>query len=82
MTCVATTPRGGKHDLQEIESRASGAGPDIRVVTRWCRNCGAVVVDMDIDGKTKPGEVMPMRFPQVAIRAARSSEGGGNEHSR
>lgn len=34
------------------------------VVVRWCPLCGAVVVDMDFDGRTKPGDVMPMRFPK------------------
>lgn len=31
-------------------------------VVRWCPTCGAVVIDTDYDGRTKPGDVMPMRF--------------------
>lgn len=32
------------------------------VVVRWCRRCGAVVIDIDSDGRTKPGAIMPMQF--------------------
>jgi hypothetical protein len=31
-------------------------------VVRWCSDCGAVVVDLDYDGRTKPGGIMKMRF--------------------
>lgn len=31
---------------------------------RWCKDCGAVVVDQDIDGRTRPGGVAIMRFPK------------------
>ncbi len=33
-------------------------------IVRWCENCGAIVVDIDFDGRTKPGDVMPMMFPK------------------
>ena len=33
-------------------------------VVRWCKDCGAVVVDKDIDGRTHPGYVRKMQFPK------------------
>lgn len=33
-------------------------------VVRWCEDCGAVVTDIDCDGRTKPGAVMKMHFPK------------------
>jgi len=33
-------------------------------VTRWCTKCGAIVIDLDYDGRTLPGEGMKMRFPE------------------
>jgi hypothetical protein len=34
-------------------------------VVRWCVKCGAIVVDCDYDGRTLPGEVMSMHFPNL-----------------
>lgn len=36
-----------------------------REVVRWCRKCGAIVVDLDFDNRTKPGHYMKMRIPQL-----------------
>lgn len=36
-------------------------------VVRWCSNCGAVVIDEDYDGRTKPGGVMKMKFPKGTV---------------
>ena len=32
---------------------------------RWCSNCGAIVVDVDYDGRTKPGAIMKMQWPNI-----------------
>ena len=32
-------------------------------VVRWCKICGAIVVDRDYDGRTNPGQVKKMQFP-------------------
>lgn len=37
---------------------------DEAAVVRWCPQCGAVVVDTDFDGRTNPGAIMKMKFPQ------------------
>jgi hypothetical protein len=33
-------------------------------VVRWCEDCGAVVVDKDVDGRTYTGYVRKMQFPK------------------
>ena len=33
-------------------------------VVRWCPLCGAIVIDVDFDGRTAPGRIMTMRFPR------------------
>lgn len=52
----------GNHDL--IEIYRAGALYDEEDVVRWCKVCGAIVVDTDFDGRTKSGGIMPMRFPK------------------
>jgi hypothetical protein len=36
-----------------------------QAVVRWCERCGAIVIDNDKDGRTKPGESMKMKFPKL-----------------
>jgi len=50
------------HDLIVISSR--GNEMEERVV-RWCQYCGAIVIDLDSDGRVYPGRIMPMRFPAI-----------------
>lgn len=38
----------------------------VEEVVRWCRICGAVVVDLDMDNRTHPGYYLKMRFPDTA----------------
>lgn len=51
----------GQHDLIRILSHSEVCS---EAVVRWCQKCGAVVVDVDYDGRTNYGQVMPMRFPK------------------
>jgi len=44
----------------EVYSIGSDAVAD---TVRWCTLCGSVVVDVDFDGRTNAGQVMPMRNP-------------------
>lgn len=30
---------------------------------RWCKKCGGISIDIDFDGRTNAGYVMPMKFP-------------------
>ena len=54
---------GRNHPLKEIYR--SGYEDDIQDVVRWCPECGAIVVDGEIDGRTRPGGGAPMRFPSI-----------------
>lgn len=53
------------HAYEEIYSRLGEM--DTVEVVRWCTVCGAVVVDIDYDGRTKPGAIMPLRLPTGAL---------------
>lgn len=66
MSCVVTRE---EHDLVKIASKPYQVTDAVEVV-RWCRDCGAVVIDVDYDGRTSPGAIMPMRFPQLALNQA------------
>ena len=57
------------HRLTNIDSHPSGF-PGILRVVRWCVDCGGVVIDNDIDGKTAPGDWMAMKFPKIALDLA------------
>jgi len=52
---------GTNHNLKVIY----GSGNDMEMdVVRWCADCGAVVVDIDADGRTMmPGGIRKMQFP-------------------
>ena len=39
-------------------------------IVRWCTCCGAVVVDMDADGRTRPGYFRELQAPDLANRLA------------
>jgi hypothetical protein len=57
---------GTNHNLVEIYR--DGYADDINTVVRWCKDCGAVVVDSDYDGRTMPGHNSPMRFPNMLYK--------------
>ncbi len=52
----------GKHPLTEI-SRTSDGFTD-RVI-RWCPTCGAIVIDMESDGRVYPGRYEKMHLPAL-----------------
>jgi hypothetical protein len=65
MSCVVTKQ---PHQLVDIMSKVYLGAEDARQIVRWCENCGAVVIDVDTDGRTYPGEVQRMLFPALARR--------------
>lgn len=65
MSCIVTRK---DHSLVDISSTSRGYG--MAEVVRWCRDCGAIVVDVDVDGRVSPGAVSPMVFPLLAKREA------------
>ena len=50
--------KSGDHDLEIIMRRGS-------LVVRWCKDCGAVVIDEEYDRRIYPGEIMPMKYPKI-----------------
>lgn len=65
MTCIATRQ---PHRLLVIAT-SRGNAPGVTHPVRWCQDCGAVVVDTDVDGRVSPGDVWPMTFPTFVRRA-------------
>lgn len=51
------------HELIEIFDSPCNDAPDAKYVVRWCKICGAVVIDVDVDNRTSPGAFMKMKFP-------------------
>lgn len=58
----------GQHNLIPVYSHGTA---DEEVVVRWCPDCGAVVVDKDIDGKTFAGKIRRLQAPKIAIAVGR-----------
>ena len=58
-----------KNDLVAVYWHGSLMGNEEPTV-RWCENCGAVVVDVDFDGRTNAGQIMKMRLPKIAKEVA------------
>jgi len=61
----------GNHSLIDIYT--NGYVDHERIVVRWCTNCGAVVVDMDYDGRTQPGAIVKMKFPKQVYNVNKPS---------
>ena len=57
----------GKHDLAKLLE--ADAGLDSSYVARWCRHCGAAVVDFDYDNRTNAGQVVSMHSPEFVRQA-------------
>jgi len=59
---------GKEHDLIDIFVNNYHYGQCEKDVIRWCQYCGAIVIDTVVDGRTRPGAVMPMQFPKILNR--------------
>lgn len=57
--------KNGKHHLIVIYSSLYDCIGEVYAVIRWCKNCGAVVVDTEVDNRISPGKIMEMRFPEI-----------------
>lgn len=57
--------RGGKHQFKEVSSRPTGSHMD--EVVRWCFVCGSLVVDLEYDGRLRPGDVLPIQHPELYL---------------
>lgn len=56
---------GKNHSFKIIYSRTFSSYDEFAIV-RWCKDCGAVVVDIDMDGRTFPGAIRGIEFPNVS----------------
>lgn len=66
---------GGNHNLKVVAVNSIDSQTD--QVIRWCRTCGSVVGDVDVDGRIYPGRVFKMLHPEHKTQAySPSSEGG------
>jgi len=54
-----------RHNLIKIYEAGHSMSGSSSVV-RWCTDCGAVVVDVDYDGRTNPGQTMKMKYPEIS----------------
>ncbi len=59
--------RAGQHPLRTIYS--IGSSYETEDVVRWCPDCGAVVVDKDVDSRVNPGYLRKMELPALAKEA-------------
>lgn len=71
MSCIVTRR---DHNLTEIMRKPAYVMPDADQIVRWCRDCGAIVIDIDADDQTHPGAIIPMTFPLLALRAAAKAD--------
>lgn len=67
MSCVVTKK---DHNLVLIESAPSSLYFGSWKRVQWCSDCGAIVIDLDHDGRIIPGGIMKMTFPQLAYKEA------------
>ena len=63
MKCDLDNCKLGLHPFEVIAS-FNGCWHETKVV-RWCPECGAVVVDLDYDGRTKPGYYKKLQYPNI-----------------
>ncbi len=41
-------------------------GPPMEeTVVRWCKECGAIIVDLDCGGRVYPGRITSMTWPNI-----------------
>jgi hypothetical protein len=67
---------GKKHSLIEVFRESSPYGDmDADSVVRWCYECGAIVVDSEVDGRTLPGDVFAMRRPNNFVKTEKTETG-------
>jgi len=61
--CDFTECRKGLHPFKTIARFPVGIGEE--KVVRYCPECGAIVVDCDIDGRTMPGYYKKLQYPNI-----------------
>jgi len=62
--CIKT----GEHNLKPIYNSQHDWDGTWEVV-KWCQDCGAIVVDLEVDNITYPGRVAKMEYPEITKEA-------------
>lgn len=68
----------GEHQFIKMQSTLVGPGEE-RVI-RWCQCCGAIVIDLDVDGRTYPGYFQECRIPGLLREIKASSYDSDKDH--
>lgn len=61
--CNFSKCRNGLHPFIRILSVTVGINEE--KIVRWCPECGAIVVDHDIDDRTIPGYYKQLTYPNI-----------------
>lgn len=62
----------GEGTFIDITRNISDPMGGVYEVVRWCKECGAVVVDEEIDGRMRPGSVRKIQYSQSFLRGLNS----------
>lgn len=62
---ITTQCSVGNHNLKQIYIESIDSSVDNCIM--WCSDCGAIVVDVVVDGKLMPGYHRKMELPKIAI---------------
>lgn len=54
--------------LEKLITIPAELGYDVDAVVRWCKYCGAVVVDKEVDNRVM-GRYVDMKFPNITKKA-------------
>jgi hypothetical protein len=73
LNCFSKNGKHKNNELEEIYSFQNDNMGHSEGVVRWCPICGAIVVDIDYDGRTLPGNLVPLRFPDHVRQSKNTS---------
>lgn len=66
MSMNCTPERKDKCNLKLVDITRLDTPLEEEKRVMWCSYCGAVVVDLEVDGRTYPGYFKPVHFPEIA----------------
>jgi len=66
--------KNSEHTLETITALAHWDGSS--QVVRWCSVCGSIVIDTQVDKRVFPGQIMPMKFPEIFKKEFNDTSGG------
>ncbi len=69
--------RNGNHSFEVIRREGNDLAEE---VTKWCTICGSLVIDLEYDGRLKPGAIMPLRHPRLYVIAVTTFLGSVNDY--